>query len=866
VDRHRRTVAAPSTDPTTIEANPKNLREYAAYLLVTSARSSRRAASGWFAGSFTRVVCAANQSAVNHRFLPRPARPLNRRPSAGLRRPRPCGTNMPAMADGPRNFLAEIVEADLRAGRNGGRVVTRFPPEPNGFLHIGHAKSILLNFGLARAYGGRTHLRFDDTNPVTEETEYVDAIQADVRWLGCDWGTHLTYASDFFPRMYECAERLVREGKAYVDTQPQEAIREQRGSFGRPGTNSPFRDRPAAESLDLLRRMKAGEFADGAMVLRARIDMAHPNVLMRDPLLYRIRHAHHHRTGDAWCIYPMYDYAHPLEDAFEGVTHSICTLEFESNRELYDWVLDGLGPWDPRPRQYEFARLALGYTVLSKRKLLQLVNEGRVSGWDDPRMPTIAGLRRRGVTADALRDFADMIGVAKNNSVVDIGKLEFAIRGDLEKRSPRALAVLDPVRLVVTDWPEGRTDELEVPWWPGDPARPERRKVPFGRELLVERDDFSEDPPKDWKRLAPGREIRLAGAYVVRCTGAVRGPGGEIAEIRCTHDPSSLGDAGASRRASGTIHWVHAVRSVAAPVRLYDRLFRVELPDAEPDFLAALNPASLVAASGARVEPALASAEPGSRWQFLRQGYFFVDPVESRPGAPVFNRTITLRDAWAAKVQPRAEERRSRERKAAPGEAPAAPRRTRAEFRAQARSANPELERRYLLYTKEHGLSQDEADLLTGEPATAAYFDAALAAKARPASAARWLLNDLAGLAGDRALDAIPLAASAFGRFVALVDAGRLAPAAAKTLLADLVANGGEPEARMKALGLDKVVDRGAVEAAVARALAALPKEAERYRAGEKKLFGVLVGAAMKQTGGAADAALVRAVLEEKLR
>ncbi|HEX9049323.1 MAG TPA: glutamine--tRNA ligase/YqeY domain fusion protein [Anaeromyxobacter sp.] len=773
------------------------------------------------------------------------------------------------MADAPRpsNFLADIVAADVAAGRNGGKVVTRFPPEPNGFLHIGHAKSILLNFGLASAFGGRTHLRFDDTNPVTEETEYVDAIQADVRWLGCEWGTHLHYASDHFARMYECAEWLVREGKAYVDEQPQDAIREQRGSFDRPGTSSPFRDRPAAESLDKLRRMKAGEFPDGAMVLRAKIDMAHPNVLLRDPLLYRIRHAHHHRTGDAWCIYPMYDFAHPLEDAFEGVTHSICTLEFESNRELYDWVLDALGPWDPRPRQYEFARLALGYTVMSKRKLLQLVNEGRVSGWDDPRMPTIAGMRRRGVTPDALRDFADLIGVAKNNSVVDIGKFEFAVRGDLEARSPRALAVLDPIRLVVTTFPQGTVEALDVPWWPGDPARAgETREVPFGRELLIEREDFSLDPPKDWRRLAPGREVRLAGAYVVRCDEVVRGAGGEVVEVRCSHDATSRGDAGASRRASGTIHWVHATRSIPAEVRLYDRLFKVELPDAEPSFLDALNPDSLAVANGARVEAALASAAPGSRWQFLRQGYFFADPLDSRPGKPVFNRTLTLKDTWgarAAAAKP-AEDRRARERRASP-DAPPPPRKTRAEFRAEARAASPELERRYRAYAKEHGLSQDEADLLTADPATAAYFDAAIAAKAKPASAARWLLNDLAGLAGDRALDAIPLSGAGFGRFVALVDAGRLTAAGAKTLLADLVASGGDPEARMEALGLEKAHDRGAVEAAVGRALAAKAAEVARYRAGEKKLFGVLVGAAMKETAGTADAALVRELLEERL-
>jgi glutaminyl-tRNA synthetase len=767
------------------------------------------------------------------------------------------------MADTPRNFLADIVSADLAAGKNDGKVVTRFPPEPNGFLHIGHAKSILLNFGLAKAFGGKTHLRFDDTNPVTEETEYVEAIQADVRWLGCDWGEDLFYASDYFERMYACAERLVREGHAYVDAQAQEQIREQRGAFDRPGVNSPFRDRPAAESLDLLRRMKAGEFPDGAMVLRARIDMAHPNVLMRDPLLYRIRHAHHHRTGDAWCIYPMYDFAHPLEDAFEGITHSICTLEFESNRELYDWVLDHLGPWSPRPRQYEFARLALGYTVMSKRKLLQLVTEGRVSGWDDPRMPTVAGMRRRGVTPDALRDFAELIGVAKNNSVVDIGKLEFAIRGDLEKRSPRALAVLDPVPLVVTDWPAGEVAQLTIPWWPGEPARGGSRPVPFGRELLVEREDFSSEPPRDWRRLAPGREVRLAGGYVVRCTDVVRGPGGEVTEIRCTHDPASLEDPAASRRAQGTIHWVHAPSALAAPVRLYDRLFQVELPDAEADFLQALNPASLAVASGARLEPALATARPGTWFQFLRQGYFFVDPVESRPGAPVFNRTITLRDAWTARTAPKVEDRRPRETRK-PAEA-SPPRKTRAEFRAEARAASPELARRHEAY-QQAGLSPEDADLLTGDLSTSAYFDAAVGAKGKPQTVARWLLNDLSGLAGDRDLSALPLPGAAFGRFVALVDAGRVTPAAAKTLLADLVAKGGDPEERLAVLGLAKVEDRGAVEAAVAKALSAHAAEAARYRAGEKKLLGVLVGAAMKASGGAADAALVRQVLEEKLR
>ena len=770
------------------------------------------------------------------------------------------------MSDAPRpqNFLADIVEADLAAGRNGGRVVTRFPPEPNGFLHIGHAKSILLNFGLARAYGGRTHLRFDDTNPVTEETEYVEAIQGDVRWLGGDWGKHLYYASDFFERMYQCAERLIREGKAYVDTQTQDQIREQRGSFERPGVNSPHRDRPAAESLDLFRRMRAGEFPDGASVLRARIDMGHKNVLMRDPLLYRIRHAHHHRTGDAWCIYPMYDYAHPLEDAFEGVTHSICTLEFESNRELYDWVLDNLGPWDPRPHQYEFARLALGYTVMSKRKLLQLVQERRVSGWDDPRMPTVAGMRRRGVTPEALRDFAELIGVAKNNSVVDIGKFEFAVRGDLERRSPRALAVLSPLPVTLVNWPEGREEELELPWWPGEPERGGSRKVPFSGQLLIERDDFALEPADDWKRLAPGREVRLAGAYVIRCDEVVRGPDGAVAGLRATCDLGSRSGPGATRRVPGTIHWVDARRATPGAVRLYDRLFRVEQPDAEQSFLDALNPDSLAVAQGARLEPALAAAAPGSHYQFLRQGYFFADPEESRPGAPVWNRTITHKDTWAARtIAARPAARRPRERKPEEGRA-AAPRKTRADFRAEARAADPHLASRHAAYAA-LGLSPDEAGLLAADRATAAYFDAAVAAGAGPAAAARWLLNDLAGLAGDRPLDVLPLPGEGFGRFVGLVEAGRLTPAAAKALLADLVSGGGDPAARMKALGLEKVEDRAAVEAAVDRVLAARPREVERYRSGERKLLGVLLGAVMKETGGAADAALVRQVLERRL-
>jgi glutaminyl-tRNA synthetase len=764
----------------------------------------------------------------------------------------------------PSNFLTDIIDADVAAGRNGGRVVTRFPPEPNGHLHLGHAKSILLNYGLAARYGGRVHLRFDDTNPTTEEVEYVEGIQGDVRWLAGDWAA-LHYASDFFEKMYQCAERLIREGKAYVDSQPQEAIRQQRGDFSTPGVASPFRDRPAEESLDLFRRMRAGELPDGACVLRARIDMAHPNVLLRDPLLYRIRHAHHHRTGDAWCIYPMYDYAHPLEDAFEGVTHSICTLEFESNRELYDWTLDQLGPWDPRPRQYEFARLALGYTVMSKRKLLQLVTEQRVSGWDDPRLPTLAGMRRRGITPEALRDFAELIGVSKNNSVVDIGKLEFAIRADLEPRSPRAMAVLDPLPVTVTTWPERQVEWLDLPWWPAEPARGVRQ-VPFGRELLIDRADFAEDPPDGWRRLAPGRRVRLAGAWLVRCDAVVRGPDGRVIGLEVSHDPDSLGQEPADRRkVSGTLHWVHAVRSVPSDVRLYDRLFTVEQPDAAADILAVLNPSSLVLAKGARLEPALSAARPGDRFQFLRQGYFFADPVDSRPGAPVFNRTMTLKDTWSRPAPDRATrtEPRSAAPKRAEPVAPAEARRGRDEARAGQRAAAPAMAARYARY-QALGLPEPQADLLSGDEAVAAWFDAAVAAHPGAPSVARWLVNDLIGLAGETPLTALPLGPAAFGAFVALLDGGRLTPAAGKVLLADLVAGGGDPAVRMAALGLEKVEDAGAIDAAIDRALAGSAAEVARYRAGEKKLLGVILGAAMREARGA-DAATVRRRLGERL-
>lgn len=752
------------------------------------------------------------------------------------------------------HFLTDIIDADLAAGKNGGKVVTRFPPEPNGFLHIGHAKSIVLNFGIALQYRGRAHLRFDDTNPTTEEAVYVEAIQKDVRWLGFDWGSHLYFASDFFDKMHGCAIRLIKEGKAYVDSQSVEDIRLLRGSFERPGEDSPFRGRSVEENLQLFERMRKGDFKDGECVLRAKIDMAHPNVLMRDPLLYRIRHAHHHRTQDKWCIYPMYDFAHPLEDAFEGVTHSFCTLEFESNRELYDWVLDNLGPWDPRPRQYEFARLALGYTVLSKRKLLQLVNEKRVSGWDDPRMPTMAGMRRRGVTPEALREFCELIGVAKNNSTVDIGKFEFAVRSDVEKRAAKAMVVLRPLKLVITSLPEGYEAELSLPWWPGEVDKG-ARAVPIGRELFIERDDFSLNPPKDWKRLAPGKEVRLIGAFAVKCEEVVQGPDGEVLEVRCSHDAQAEG-----RKIPGAIHWVHAKRSVPLPVRLYDRLFAVEEPDTGDDFLQNLNPESLVVAGEARGEPALSKTSAGERYQFLRQGYFFVDPVDSKPGAPVFNRIISLKDSWASKsAVAAAGEARPERKKDSPPKGAAQPKK---EPKVRSRSAESQV--RYDKF-QQLGLSEEESDVLARDETTAAFFEQAVAAHSQPRSVSKWLTNELLGLSKDKPLSALPLSAAEFGHFVGLVDSGKVPTAAAKALLARLVESGGSAEKVAAEMDIAKPVDGQALSAAVHSALAALPREVERYRAGEKKLIGVFVGAVMRETKGAADAAAVRKAIETSL-
>ena len=569
---------------------------------------------------------------------------MSSEPESGTRVPADSAASESAA---PANFIHALIDEDMRTGRFGGRVHTRFPPEPNGYLHIGHAKSIWLNYGTAQKYGGKFNLRFDDTNPTKEEQEYIDAIIADVRWLGADWEDRLLFASDYFQQLYEWAVDLIKKGLAYVDDLSAEEIREYRGTLTEPGRDSPYRDRSVEENLDLFERMKRGEFPDGSRVLRARIDMASPNLNLRDPVLYRILHAEHPRTGSAWCIYPMYDWAHGQSDSIEGITHSICTLEFEDHRPLYDWFLDALGIY--HPQQIEFARLNLTYTVMSKRKLLELVREGHVRGWDDPRMPTLSGMRRRGYTPEAIRDFTERIGVSKANSVVDIQLLEHCLRQDLNRRAERRMAVLNPLRVVIENYPDDLVEQMEAVNNPED-ATAGTRPVPFSKVLYIERDDFMEDPPKKFYRLAPGREVRLRYAYFITCTGVIKDERGEVVELRCTYDPATRGgDAPDGRKVKATLHWVSAAHALDGEVRLYDHLFSVPDPSDVPDgqdFTDLLNPDSLQVLTGCKLEPSLGEVRPGDLFQFERQGYFCADP-DSTPGKPVFNRAVTLKDTWA---------------------------------------------------------------------------------------------------------------------------------------------------------------------------------------------------------------------------
>jgi glutaminyl-tRNA synthetase len=769
------------------------------------------------------------------------------------------------------DFIRQIVAADVESGRYGGEVVTRFPPEPNGYLHVGHAKSLCLNFGIAEEFGGRCHLRYDDTNPEGETEEFVRAIQEDIRWLGFDWGEHLYHASDYFERMYAFAERLIEKGLAYVDSQSGDEIRAGRGTVTAPGVPGPYRDRAPEENLDLFRRMRVGEFEDGAHVLRAKIDLASKNMLMRDPVLYRIRHAHHFRQGDDWCVYPLYDYAHCLEDAIEGVTHSLCTLEFENNRELYDWVLDNVGFEEPRSHQYEFARLELEHAVLSKRKIIPLVEAGVVSGWDDPRLSTIRGLRRRGIPPEAIRSFCDMIGVAKTNSLVDIGKLEFAIRDVLNTSAPRVMAVLDPLEVVITNYPEGASELLEAPYYPHDVPKEGTREVPFSRVLYIERADFAKEPPKGFRRLVPGGEVRLRYGYVIRCDEVVEDDDGRLVRLLCSYDPETRGgDTPDGRKVKGTVQWVSAADALDAEVRLYDRLFldaEVGDPDGASDIIRSVNPESLVVVRGAKIEPSVATDPPDLRYQFERIGYFWRDPVDGVGDALVFNRIVTLKDGWARKAATGPKTGAAEPRPAsppasgpAPGEKPQV-----SQARRAARAEDPELAARYERYTSELGISAEHADLLTATRETGVFFERALTEHGDAPAVAAWMVTDLRGLLDGRRLEELPFGGEELGRLVRLVDEGAVSRRAAKDVLARMAADGGVPEDIVRELGLAKVSDAGALGEIVEGVLAEWPDKVEAYRAGKRNLLGLFVGEVMKASGGAADPKAAKTMIQERL-
>ena len=732
--------------------------------------------------------------------------------------------------DGPLDFIRAAVQRDLAAGACDG-VVTRFPPEPNGYLHIGHAKAICLDFGVAEEFGGHCNLRFDDTNPAAEEVEYVDSIMRDIRWLGFEWGERLFHASDYYGRLYDLACALIRKGLAYVDASSEAEIRADRGTVTEPGRPSPWRDRPIEESLDLFERMKEGEFEEGSLVLRAKIDMAHANMKMRDPLMYRIKNAQHWRTGDAWHVYPFYDFAHGLSDHIEGVTHSFCTLEFDVNRILYDWYIDQLLP-APRPHQYEMARLEMTYLITSKRKLKLLVDEGLVSGWDDPRMPTLAGLRRLGCPPEAIRDLMKRVGISKTNSTIDCAWLEDAMRDVLNASAPRALGVLRPLKLVITNW-EGGDTLVDVPTWPQDPDRDDVRALPFGRELWIDRDDFSEQPPAGWRRLAPGREVRLRSAFLVTCDEVVR-EGGEVVELRGTYDPDSRGgNAPDGRKVKGTLHWVAAAQAVDAEVRLYERLFRDPVPGEGKDgFTESLNPTSLEVVA-AKVEPSLGAAAAGERFQLERLGYFTVD-ADRTDEHLVLNRTVTLRDSWVGK---------------APVAAPV-------EQKAAGGGAKAPLSDASASLVAAHGIPEDHARVLDGPLGT--LFEETVAAGASARTASRLIVDELRR-AGEGTVSASDLADVG-----ERLDRGGLAGGSVRELLTALLAQEGSVAQIVAARGLE-TAGADVVARLVADVLTDFPEEAARARAGEKKVVGFLVGQAMRRAAGKADGKAVRQALARTL-
>jgi glutaminyl-tRNA synthetase len=757
-------------------------------------------------------------------------------------------------------------------------VTTRFPPEPNGYLHIGHAKSIVLNFGIKQDYADRAdtrcHLRFDDTNPETESMEYVESIKDAVKWLGYDWEEHCYHASDYFEEFYQFAIRLIKQGDAYVDSLDEEQIREYRGTVNEPGKPSPYRDRSVEENLDLFRRMRDGEFEDGEHVLRAKIDMSSPHMILRDPLLFRIKHADHYRQGDEWCIYPMYDYAHPLEDYLEDITHSLCTLEFDNNRRVYDWVLEHVLDEDEipsRPRQYEFARLNLTYTIMSKRKLGRLVEEEIVDGWDDPRLPTIFGLRRRGVTPEAIRSFCRDVGVTRSESRVEVSQLEHAIRDDLNFKAPRVMAVLDPVKVVVTNWDEDEVDRLDVPSWPREIDKPGSREVPFTRELYIERDDFREDPPDDFYRLSPGREVRLRYGYFFTCDEVVKDGDGNLLEIRGRIDPDTRGgEAPDGRSPDGTIHWVSATEGELIEARLVERLFDVPDPDGgEEDFTEHLNPDSLIVKKGV-IEPSVVDEDPDTRYQFERVGYFWQDPEDSDPenGNLIFNQIVPLRDTWAEEEERQRHEelqRKKREKekqKKKQRERSIQNKKDPVELLSEAQKA------KFDDFTDRLNLSREDAAVIAGEDEVRAFFEEVVAELEDGASAqvaANWVVNELMSALKDRSIASLPFGPAEFADLVRLVSTDVISSRGAREVFEAMLDGGGSPEEIVEARNLRQIDDTGALEGVVRDVVENHPEEVERYRSGKKGLIGFFMGQVMQQTNGKANPELTRDLLTEEL-
>lgn len=766
------------------------------------------------------------------------------------------------------NFIREIIEQDLAGGRHE-TVITRFPPEPNGYLHIGHAKSIVLNFELARDYDGRCHLRFDDTNPETENQEYIDSIIDAVSWLGYDWGEHLYFASDYFEQFYHYAVKLIKDKKAYVDSLSTEEIREYRGSLDEPGTPSPYRDRSVDENLKLFREMREGKYGNGEHVLRAKIDMASPHLIMRDPLLYRIRHAHHYRQGDQWCIYPMYDFAHPLEDAIENITHSLCTLEFDTNRALYDWVLENCLEEEEhptRPHQYEFARLNLSYTVMSKRKLRRLIEEGYVRGWDDPRLPTLMGMRRRGVPPEAIRTFCREIGVTRTESSVQMSHFEHILRDDLNYRAPRIMGVVDPVKVVITNFPEDETDWIEAAYWPRDINKEESRKVPFSRTIYIDRDDFREDPPEGFHRLFPGNEVRLRYGYFITCDEVIRGENGEIRELRCSYDPETRGGGAPDGRSPrGTLHWVSAGHGLPATFRRYDRLFTVADPDGgEEDYHTYLNAESLVEERG-YVEPSVTGDDADQRYQLERVGYFWQDPEESGDDGLVFNEIVELRDSWAEQEEAERQAELERQRREKELEKERQRQRSRQGQGDPAQGLTGEQQNRFRDYMDKLGLDREDAAVIARDDELAGFFESALETHPGAESVANWIVNRLMGVRKEVPLDQLPFGPAEFGRLISLLDEEVISSRGADEVFDQMTREGGDPDAIVDERDLRQIDDTGELEPVIDQVLERNPDEVEQYRQGKKALLGFFMGQIMQQTGGSANPELAKALLQQKL-